>query len=52
MAHFGTLSLHYKKMVVVLSKCDEIRVKIAFTLGCLENTGVNFVHFFQYITKE
>ena len=45
MAHFEALGLHCKKMVVVLPKCGAIRVKIAFILGCLENTGVNFVRF-------
>ena len=50
MAPFQALGLNYKKMVV--SKCCAIRVKIAFISGCLENTGVNFVHFFQYIAKE
>ena len=52
MAHFEALGLHYKKMVVLLPKCGAIRVKIAFILGCLENKGVNFVCFFQYIAKE
>ena len=45
MAHFQALSLHYKKMVVVVPKSDAIRVKIAFILGCLKNTVVNFVRF-------
>ena len=52
MAHFEALGLHYKKIVVVLPKCGAIREKIAFILGCLENTGVKFVRFFQHMAKE
>ena len=52
MAHFEAVGLYYKKMVVVLPKCGAIRVKIAFISGSLENTGVNFVRFFQYIAEE
>ena len=52
MAHFEALGLYYKKMVVVLPKCGAIHVKIAFISGCLENTGVNFVRFLQYIAEE
>ena len=51
MPHFEALGLHYQKMVVVLPKCDAIRVKKAFILGCLENTGVNFVRFFSVHCK-
>ena len=49
MAYFEALGLYYKKLVVVLPKCGAIRLKIAFISGCLENTGVNFVRFFQYV---
>ena len=52
MAHFEALGLYYKKMVVLLPNCGVIRVKIAFISGCLENTGVNFVGYSQYIAKE
>ena len=51
MTHFEAVGLYYKKMVVVLPKCGGIRVRIAFISECLENTGVNFVRFFQYIAK-
>ena len=40
MAHFEALGLHFKKTVVALPKCGAIRVKIAFTLGCLKNACV------------
>ena len=52
MAYFEALGLYYNKMVVVLPKCGAIHVKISFISGCLENTGVNFVCFLQYIAKE
>ena len=38
-------------MVVVLPESGAIRVKIAFILGCLETTGVNFVRFFSTSLK-
>ena len=52
MAHVEALGLYCKKMVVVLPKCGAIHAKIAFISGCLENTSVNFVRFFQYVVKE